>query len=70
MDVIKILADYDVPAQQKIFVSFLKENLNSYSCSEKITNPSYLTKYCEPENDFTIYATGLADPRLLLRRAV
>lgn len=69
MDIVKNLKDYTLTTQQKIFASFLKENISSYSCSEKITNKSYLKKYCSPENDFVVYATGVADPRLLLRRA-
>lgn len=68
MDIVKNLKDYDLNTQQKIFASFLKENINSYSCSEKITNPDYIKEYCSPENDFVIYATGVADPNLLLRR--
>lgn len=70
MDIVKNLKDYRLSTQQKIFASFLKENISSYSCSEKITNKSYLRKYFSPENDFLIYSTGVADPRLLLRRAV
>ena len=70
MDIIKNLKDYNLTHKQKIFAGFLKENINSYSCDEKITNKDYLRKYFLPENDFTIYATGIADPSLLLRRAV
>lgn len=70
MDIIKNLKDYNLTPKQKIFASFLKENISSYSCDEKITNKAYLRKYFSPENDFTIYATGVADPSLLLRRAV
>ncbi|MDD3435699.1 MAG: hypothetical protein PHC64_00950 [Candidatus Gastranaerophilales bacterium] len=69
MDVVKNLKDYSFTTEQRIFASFLRENVNSYSCSERITNPDFLVHYCAPENDFTIYATGVADPRLLLRRA-
>lgn len=70
MDIIKNLKDYNLTTQQKLFASFLRENIDSYSCSEKITNKSFLMQYCAPENDFTVYATGIADPRLLLRRAL
>lgn len=70
MDIIKNLKDYNFTPKQKIFASFLKENISSYSCEEKITNKAFLRKYFSPENDFTIYATGVADPTLLLRRAV
>lgn len=70
MDIIKNLKDYSLTTPQKIFASYLKENINSYSCSEKITNKEYLRQYFSPENDFTIYCTGVADPALLIRRAV
>lgn len=70
MDIIKNLKDYDFTPEQMIFASFLKENISSYSCSETIRNKAYLRKYFSPENDFTIYSIGVADPNLLLRRAV
>lgn len=69
MDIIKNLKDYNLTPKQRIFASYLKENISSYSCGEQITNPAYLRKYFSPENDFTIYSTGVADPSLLLRRA-
>lgn len=70
MDIIKNLKDYKLNTQQRIFASFLKENINSYSCSEQIKNKAYLKQHFSPENDFTIYSTGVADPNLILRRAV
>lgn len=69
MDIVKSLKDYDLTPKQRIFASFLKENISSYSCIELITNPDYLRQYFSPANEFTIYATGVADPSLLLRRA-
>jgi hypothetical protein len=70
MEIIKNLKDYNLTPKQRVFAGFLKENVSSYSCSEQITNPGYLRSYFAPENDFTIYATGVADPTLLLRRLV
>lgn len=70
MDVIKNLKDYTLTTKQKIFASYIKENISSYSCSEKIRNKSYIRQYFAPENDFTIYATGVADPNLLWRKAI
>lgn len=70
MDIVKNMKDYKLTPQQKIFASFFKDSVSSYSCSEKIKNKAYIRKYFSPENDFVIYATGVADPRLLLRRAV
>lgn len=69
MDIVKNLKDYALTTKQRIFVGFLKENVTSYSCREHIGNPEYLKKYSQPANDFLIYCTGVADPRLLLRRA-
>ena len=69
MDIVKNLKDYPWTTQQRIFASFLRDNIASYSCREKIRNKDYIRRYLSPENDFTIYATGVADPRLLLRRA-
>ena len=68
MDIIKNLKDYSMTPKQRIFASYLKENIRSYSCNETITNKAYLRKYFSPENDFTIYSTGVADPALLLQR--
>lgn len=70
MDIIKNLKDYALTPRQRIFVGFLKENITSYSCHEQISNKAYLRKYFSPENDFLVYCTGVADPKLLLRRAV
>lgn len=70
MDIVKNLKDYPWTTQQKIFASFLRESINSYSCSVQIKNKEFLKQYLSPENDFTIYCTGVADPRLLLKRAI
>lgn len=68
MDIIKNLKDYNWSTEQKIFAGYLKENINSYSCNEQITNKAYLRKYFAPANDFTIYSLGVADPTLMLRK--
>lgn len=70
MDIIKNLKDYKLNTQQRIFASFLKENISSYSCTEQIKNKAYLRQYFSPENDFTIYSTGVADPNLILRKVI
>lgn len=70
MDIVKSLKDYSLTHKQKIFASFLKENISSYSCSEKITNKAYLREYFAPENEFVVYTTGVADPTLMLRKAI
>jgi len=70
MDIIKNLKDYQLTNRQKIFAGYLKENMGSYSCREEITNKDYLRQYFSPENDFTIYTTGIADPKMLLNRKI
>lgn len=70
MDIIRNLKDFKLTHKQKVFASFLKENISTYSCSEKITNKAYLRKYFSPENDFTVYTTAIADPAKLLGRKV
>jgi len=71
MDIIKNLKDYQLSHKQRVFASFLKENISTYSCSEKITNKAYLRKYFSPENDFTPYSVGCsADPSRLLKRNI
>jgi len=71
MDIVKNLKDYRLSHKQKVFIGFLKEDVSSYSCSEKITNKSYLRRYFAPENDFLIYCVGgEADPARLLPRKI
>jgi len=70
MDIIKNLKDYAMTPKQRIFAGFLKENIRSYSCNEKITNKAYLRQYFSPENDFVIYSTAVADPAMLIQRKV
>lgn len=70
MDIIRNLKDFKLSHKQKVFAGFLKENISTYSSSEKITNKAYLRKYFSPENDFLIYSTAVADPAKLLVRKV
>jgi len=62
MDIIKNLKDYKLSNRQRIFAGFLKEKVNAYNCSEKITNKDYLRQYFSPDNEFLIYTTAIADP--------
>ncbi len=68
MDIIKNLKDYRLTHKQRVFASFLKENISTYNCSEKITNKSYMRRYFSPENEFTVYSTGVANPAILLNK--
>mgnify|MGYP001197265969 CR=1 FL=1 len=68
MDIVRNLKDFKLTHKQKVFAGFLKENISTYSCSEKITNKAYIRKYFSPENDFLIYSTAVADPAKLIKR--
>ena len=68
MEIIKNLKDYAMTTQEKIFTSFIKESIASYSCSEKITNPEYIMINSAPKNDFLIYVTDGVDPRMIGRQ--
>jgi len=68
MDIVKNLKDYKMNHKQRVFAGFLKENITSYSCVEKITNKAYMKQYFGPENDFLVYCTAVADPAMLLQR--
>jgi len=70
MDIIKNIKDYKMNHKQRVFAGYLKENANSYSCVEKITNRTYLQQYFAPENDFLVYCTAVADPAMLVQRKV
>lgn len=68
MDIIKNLKDYSLTHKQRVFAGFLKENVSTYNCSEKITNKDYVRNYFSPDNDFLIYSTAMADPARLIQR--
>ena len=70
MEIIKNLKDYAMTTQEKIFTSFIKESIASYSCTEKITNTEYLMMYTAPKNDFLIYATDGVDPHMMIRKNI
>ena len=70
MDIVRNLKDFKLTHKQKVFAGFLKENISTYSCSEKITNKAYIRKYFSPENDFLIYSTAVADPAKLITRKI
>lgn len=70
MDIIKILKDYELSNEQKIFANAIKPRISTYTCSERIKNKHFLRKYFSPENDFLVYSTAMADPAKLIRRKV
>ena len=69
MYIVKNLKDYQLSHKQRIFAGYLKDNVDSYVCYEKITNRSAMRNYFAPENDFVEYCTGIAEPAQLLTRA-
>ncbi|MBR1908536.1 hypothetical protein IJ818_06335 [bacterium] len=67
MDIIKNLKDYKLSHKQRIFASYLKDNADSYTCVERITNREYMRKYFAPDNDLLIYSTAFYDPSRICR---
>ena len=70
MYIVKNLKDYDLSYKQRIFAGYIKDNVDSYVCYEKITNRNALRKYFAPDNAYDIYTTAIADPALLQKRAI
>ena len=69
MYIVKNLKDYQLSHKQRIFAGYLKDNVDSYVCLEKITNRSAMRKYFAPDNDFVEYSTAIGEPAELLARA-
>ena len=70
MYIVKNLKDYDLSHKQKVFAGFIKDHVDSFACYEKITNQAAIRKYFAPNNEYSIYTTAIADPAMLLRRAI
>ncbi len=68
MYIVKNLKDYKLSEKQKIFAGYLKDRVDSYVCSERVTNRAAMRKYLLRDNDFVIYSTAVADPALLVPR--
>lgn len=69
MRIVKNLKDYNLSHKQRIFAGYLKDNVDSFICYEKVTNRSAMRKYFAPDNDFTEYTTAIAEPAELIVRA-
>lgn len=70
MYIVKNLKDYRLSHKQRVFASYIKENVSTYNCSEKITNKAYLRSYFAPDNEFLIYSTAISDPiRLITKKS-
>lgn len=70
MYIVKNLKDYDLSNKQRIFAGYIKDNIDSLVCYEKITNRQALRQYFVLGNDCETYTTAIADPAMLLRRAM
>ena len=45
MYIVKNLKDYDLSHKQRIFAGYIKDNVDSFVCYEKVTNRSAMRKY-------------------------
>ena len=70
MYIVKNLKDYDLSHKQRIFAGYIKDNVDSFVCYEKVTNKIALRKYFATDSNFDIYSTAIADPALLTKRAL
>ena len=70
MYIVKNLKDYELSHKQRIFAGYIKDNIDSFVCYEKVTNQSALRRYFAPDNDYQIYTTAIGDPASLTKRAI
>jgi len=70
MYIVKNLKDYDLSHKQRIFAGYIKDNVDSFVCYEKITNRAAIRKYFAPDNDYEIYTTAIADPAFIAKKAI
>ena len=70
MYIVKNLKDYDLSHKQRIFAGYIKDNVDSFVCYEKITNRIALRNYFTPDANYDIYTTAIAEPDLIKKRAL
>ena len=70
MYIVKNLKDYDLSQKQRIFAGYIKDNVDSFVCYEKVTNKVALRKYFATDSNFDIYSTAIADPALIAKHAI
>ncbi len=70
MYIVKSLKDYELSNKQRIFAGYIKDNIDSFVCYEKITNRMAIRKYFAPDADYNVYTTAIADPSLLAKRVL
>lgn len=69
MYIVKNLKDYELSHKQRIFAGYIKDNVDSYTCYEKITNRMAMRNYFAPDSDYMVYTTAIADPAFIAKRA-
>ena len=69
MYIVKNLKDYQLSHKQRIFAGYLKDNVDSFVCYEKITNRAAMRQYFAPDNTIVEYSTAIGEPAELLARA-
>ena len=70
MYIVKNLKDYDLSQKQRIFAGYIKDNVDSFVCYDKVTNKVALRKYFASDSNFDIYSTAIADPALIAKHAI
>jgi hypothetical protein len=70
MYIVKNLKDYDLSHKQRIFAGYIKDNVDSFVCYEKITNRMALRNYFSSDCNYDIYTTAIAEPALITKRAI
>ena len=70
MYIVKNLKDYELSQKQRIFAGYIKDNVDSFVCYEKVTNRTAMRNYFAPDNDYEIYTTAIADPAFISTKAV
>ena len=70
MYIVKNLKDYELSHKQRIFAGYIKDNVDSFVCYEKITNRTAMRNYFAPDNNYEIYTTAIAEPALIVKRAI
>ncbi|MBR2429985.1 hypothetical protein IKB17_00790 [bacterium] len=56
--------------KQRIFAGYIKDNVDSFVCYEKVTNRIAMRKYFTSDCNYEIYTTAIADPSFLQKRAI
>ena len=69
MYIVKNLKDYQLSHKQRIFAGYLKDNVDSFMCYEKVTNRTAMRKYFAPDSEFMEYTTAIGEPAELISRA-